>query len=107
MTDVLNAQLKGVGSDALINLASTEYFKAVKKKELHATIITPVFKDAKAGKYKVISFYAKKARGLMCAYIIKNRITEPEQIKHFDAAGYQYNEAMSSSTEWVFTREEQ
>ncbi len=104
ITDALNKQLKTVKSDVLINLASNEYFKSVKPKALNAEIITPVFKDWKGDKYKIISFYAKKARGLMAAYIIKNKITVAEQNKGFDSEGYIFNEAMSTAKEWVFTR---
>ncbi len=89
----------------LINLASNEYFKAVNAKQLDARIITPVFKDAKNGQYKIISFYAKKARGLMSRYIIDNRITEPEAIKEFDTDGYYFSEAESSGDDWVFLRD--
>ena len=107
ITNALNAQLKKVKSDVLVNLASNEYFKAVKPKNLNAEIITPVFKDFKSGKYKIVSFYAKKARGLMSAYVIHNQITDVEDIKGFDYEGYQYNPEMSTAREWVFTREEQ
>jgi len=89
----------------LINLASNEYFKAVKAKQLDARIITPIFKDAKNGQYKIISFYAKKARGLMSRYIIDNKITEPEDIKDFDTDGYHFSAAESSGDDWVFLRE--
>lgn len=106
ITDALNTELGKDKNPVLVNLASNEYFKSVQAKNLNAEIITPVFKDWKGGKYKIISFYAKKARGLMSAYIIKNRIKNVEKIKQFDVAGYQYNEAMSSAGEWVFTREE-
>src|SRR5690606_707767 len=68
----------------LINLASHEYFKAIKAKHLNARVITPIFKDAKNGQYKIISFYAKKASGLMSRYIIDNQITEPEPLKRFN-----------------------
>jgi uncharacterized protein len=105
ITEALNKQLKTVKSETLINLASNEYFKSVKAKSLNAEIITPVFKDWKGDKYKIISFYAKKARGLMAAYIIKNKLTDAEQIKGFDSEGYSFNEAMSTSKEWVFTRQ--
>jgi cytoplasmic iron level regulating protein YaaA (DUF328/UPF0246 family) len=91
----------------LINLASNEYFKAIKTKQLNARIITPVFKDAKNGQYKIISFYAKKARGLMSRYIIDHKITEPEAIKGFDREGYYFSEAQSKGDEWVFLRESQ
>ncbi|MCB1666863.1 MAG: peroxide stress protein YaaA [Porticoccaceae bacterium] len=106
ITQALNAQLKQQHSETLINLASNEYFKSVKTGSLNAEVITPVFKDWKGDKYKVISFFAKKARGLMCQYIIKNRIETAEAIKKFDLGGYQYNEAMSSAREWVFCRDE-
>ena len=104
ITDELNKQQKKIKGEYLINLASNEYFKVVKPKSLTSEVITPVFKDWKNGDYKIISFFAKKARGLMSAYIIKNRITHPEQIKQFDCEGYSYNEAMSESSKWVFTR---
>lgn len=91
----------------LINLASNEYFKAIKTKQLNARIITPIFKDAKNGQYKIISFYAKKARGLMSRYIIDHKITDPEHIKVFDSDGYYFSEAQSSVDDWVFLREEQ
>ncbi len=91
----------------LINLASNEYFKAIKTKQLNARIITPIFKDAKNGQYKIISFYAKKARGLMSRYIIDHKITEPEQIKAFDSDGYYFSKAQSNVDDWVFLREEQ
>ncbi|MFQ3277458.1 MAG: cytoplasmic iron level regulating protein YaaA (DUF328/UPF0246 family) [Colwellia sp.] len=106
ITNELNKTLSELGADVLINLASTEYFKSVKKQSLKATIITPVFKDFKNGQYKIISFFAKKARGLMARYIIQNKLTAFEQIKSFDLAGYQYNEAMSKDNDWVFTRKE-
>ena len=85
----------------LINLASNEYFKAVDAKKLNATIITPVFKDWKNGQYKMISFYAKKARGLMSRYIIDQQINTPEKLKQFDSDGYRYSE----ENDWVFIRD--
>lgn len=105
ITEALNKQLKSVKSDVLVNLASNEYFKSVKPKLLNAEVVTPVFKDWKGDKYKIISFYAKKARGLMAAYIIKNKLTDVEDIKGFDYEGYRFNEGMSSAKEWVFTRQ--
>ena len=89
----------------LINLASNEYFKAVEAKKLKARIITPVFKDWKNGQYKMISFYAKKARGLMSRYIIDNKLTEPDALKQFDYEGYRFSEDMSKADEWVFIRD--
>lgn len=106
ITDAMNAQLKKANSEVLLNLASNEYFKSIQQKNINADIITPVFKDLKNGKYKIISFYAKKARGLMSAYVIKNQLTDVEDIKQFDTDGYRYNAAMSSAREWVFTRDE-
>jgi len=106
ITKAVNKQLKELQSSVVINLASQEYFSAVKPNLLKAEIITPVFKDKKNGQYKIISFFAKKARGMMSAYIIQNRITNPEAIKQFDMAGYQFDPKLSSAHEWIFTREE-
>ena len=104
---IINAELNNLldGPDAvLVNLASSEYFKAAKEKTLTSRIVTPVFMDNKDGKYKIISFFAKKARGLMAAFIIKGKITDVEDIKHFDSDGYSFNAAMSEGDKWVFTR---
>ncbi|BFM04916.1 peroxide stress protein YaaA [Halioxenophilus aromaticivorans] len=106
VTDALNEQLKKLKTDTLVNLASNEYFKVVNKKRLNAEIITPVFKDLKNDQYKIISFYAKKARGMMAAWVIENGVTEVDGIVDFNRAGYQYNEAMSDAKQWVFTRDE-
>lgn len=106
ITTSLNKQLKKIGSTTVVNLASNEYFKSVKPKELAGEIVTPVFKEWKDGKYKIISFFAKKARGLMSAYIIKNKLTQVEQLKSFDWDGYTFNEAMSDAGELVFTRKQ-
>ena len=107
ITDLLNQTLKQAGSDVLINLASQEYFKSVNTKKLNARLITPIFKDEKNGKYKIISFYAKRARGLMVRYAAEHGITDPEMLKNFDYEGYSFNEAASNEAEWVFMREEQ
>ena len=104
ITKQLNKQLRSAESDVLVNLASNEYFKSVQTDMLNAKIITPIFKDWKNGQYKVISFFAKKARGLMSAYIIKNRLSKPDQLENFDWEGYTYNDAMSDGGELVFTR---
>lgn len=105
ITNEINQE--AVAKDEILNLASNEYFKAVKTKQLKAKVITPVFKDEKNGQYKVISFYAKKARGLMAAYVIKNKIKDAEQVKQFDVSGYQFNLEQSNEKEWVFLRAEQ
>ncbi|MGF1869798.1 peroxide stress protein YaaA [Photobacterium indicum] len=107
ITEKLNAALAEQGDNILINLASNEYFKSVKLKSLDAQLITPVFKDCKNGNYKVISFYAKKARGMMARYIIDNRIKSVDELKQFDVAGYYFVPAESTSKEFVFKREEQ
>ncbi|TKF22989.1 peroxide stress protein YaaA [Vibrio genomosp. F6] len=107
ITDKLNQALEAQGDNVLINLASNEYFKAVKPKKLNGDVITPVFKDCKNGQYKVISFYAKKARGLMARYIIENRIESVEELVKFDVAGYYFVEQESNAKELVFKREEQ
>lgn len=107
ITEKLNETLATHETPLLINLASNEYFKSIKAKQLNGEVITPVFKDRKNGQYKVISFYAKKARGMMAAYIIKNRIEMPEQIKAFDSAGYLFSEEESTQKEWVFLRDQE
>jgi len=106
ITDNLNKDLKKQKSELVINLASNEYFKSVDKKALNAEIIAPAFKDLKNGKYKIISFFAKKARGLMTAWIIQNQVEDPAELKKFKVAGYKYNAKMSTPTEPVFTRDE-
>ncbi len=100
----INRQLEKINAQNIINLASNEYFKAVKPKLLRGNIVTPVFKDWNKGKYKVISFYAKKARGMMSAFIIKNRLENPEELKGFTEAGYSYNAELSEEKSLVFTR---
>ena len=106
ITAAINKQLESLESKCLVNLASNEYFKTINRQALAAPVITPVFKDYKNGQYKVISFFAKKARGLMSAYIIKNRITEPSGLKKFNADGYKYDNKSSTATEWIFLRKQ-
>jgi len=103
----LTERLNKAPGKYLVNLASDEYFKAIKKKELSKTVITPVFKDEKKGIFKIISFYAKRARGMMARYIIENKIDAPNQLEGFDIAGYTYSEEQSTDTKLVFTRPEQ
>ncbi len=102
----MNQALAEQGDNVLVNLASNEYFKSVKRRKLDGTIVTPIFKDQKNGQYKIISFFAKKARGLMARYIIQNRLTEVEQLKGFNLDGYQFDAQNSTPTELLFTREE-
>ena len=106
ITSDINATLKEKGDQYLINLASNEYFKSVNKKKIKAEIITPVFKDLKNDQYKVISFFAKKARGLMTRFIIQNQISDPEHLRAFNSDGYIFNPQLSKDKELVFTREQ-
>jgi cytoplasmic iron level regulating protein YaaA (DUF328/UPF0246 family) len=108
LTQFLNdelAQHKGK-SRVLVNLASNEYFNSIKPKALDASIITPVFKDFSGGKYKIVSFYAKKARGEMAAYIIQNRLKDPEALLNFDVNGYAFSAADSTPDSPVFLRKQ-
>ncbi|WP_372754687.1 peroxide stress protein YaaA [Labilibaculum sp.] len=105
ITSAINTDLKENQHNQLINLASNEYFKSINKKKLEADIITPTFKDLKDGHYKTISFYAKKARGLMTRFIIQNKISNPDEIKAFDLEGYNYNSNLSKENTPVFTRD--
>ena len=104
ITDAINKQLKAQKDDVLINLASNEYFKSVKPKKVDGRIITPQFKEFKNGQYKMIGIYAKRARGLMSRYILLNRLSDPDEIKSFDAEGYAFNAELSKGDNWVFTR---
>ncbi|MBX2840335.1 MAG: peroxide stress protein YaaA [Flammeovirgaceae bacterium] len=104
ITENLNNLLENEENPVVINLASQEYFKSINLKKLNAKVITPVFKDFKNGDYKVLSFFAKKARGFMSAYVIKNKINDPEKLKLFQEEGYSYNDLQSEGNEWVFTR---
>lgn len=107
ITQKLNEQLSAIQSDILVNLASNEYFKAVKVKSLKASLITPAFKDWKNGQYKMISFYAKKARGLMARYIIENQVKTKAELLKFDLDGYQYSDELSTADKPVFTRRQE
>lgn len=106
ITELINTDQKKSGSDFVINLASNEYFSSVKKKTLAGKLITPVFKDEKNGNYKIISFYAKKARGMMADYIIRNKITDIAGLKKFNTAGYKFSKADSDEKQLVFLRKE-
>lgn len=106
ITDKLNDDLAAIGSELLVNLASNEYFSSVKTRQLKATVITPVFKDEKNGQYKVISFWAKKARGAMARYIINEQVTDVTGLQQFSGSGYRFEPAQSTATELVFCRAE-
>ena len=107
ITNSLNQVLEEKGFDTLVNLASNEYFKSINKKQLNAQIITPAFKDIRDGKAKTIFLYAKQARGLMCDFAIKEKVSSPEGLKDFAGMGYRFDESLSSGTNWVFSRESQ
>lgn len=104
ITDALNVLLAKQDEPVLINLASNEYFKSVQKKNLDGRLITPEFKDWKNGKYKMISFFAKKARGLMVRYAIDHNIQKAEVLQNFDYDGYHFNLELSLADKWVFSR---
>lgn len=103
ITNQLNKDLKKAGK-VLVNVASNEYFKVLQPKNIDAKIIECQFKDFKNGQYKTIMTYAKKARGMMCRYIIQNEITNPKDLLGFDLDGYEYNASMSKDQNLVFTR---
>ena len=105
ISNELNKALTEQGDQIIVNLASNEYFKAVQLKSLQAQVITPVFKDYKNGQYKIISFYAKKARGLMARYVIDNKLTEVAQLKAFSSEGYYFSPEQSTASELVFLRD--
>jgi cytoplasmic iron level regulating protein YaaA (DUF328/UPF0246 family) len=101
ITEELNSELKG---EALINLASNEYFKVINTKKLESEIITCTFKEKKGKEFKPVMVFAKRARGMMANYIIKNNIKKAEDLKNFDVEKYGFNEKLSSDSEWLFTR---
>lgn len=107
ITDLIQQDLQQANSNILLNLASDEYYKAVKESALDAQIVKPVFLDQKNGKYKVISFYAKKARGLMARFVIEQQIQQVEDLKAFNSEGYYFDAENSNAKELVFKREEQ
>jgi cytoplasmic iron level regulating protein YaaA (DUF328/UPF0246 family) len=107
LTQNLNNLFEKEKKPVLVNLASKEYFSAIKPSQLNAEVISPVFKDLSKGKYRIISFFAKKARGYMAAYIIQNKIKNPDKLKLFDVEGYRYSEEDSTPSQPVFLRDPQ
>lgn len=107
ITQMINQDLEVSNSELLVNIASEEYYKSVKESKIQAQIVKPVFLDQKNGKYKVISFYAKKARGLMARYILENQIERAEDLKAFNTDGYYFDADSSLKGELVFKRDEQ
>ncbi len=104
VTELINKDLENQETPLLINLASNEYFKVIKPKVLQVPVLTLNFKENKAGVYKTIGIHAKRARGLMTDFMIKNRVTDANQIKAFSDSEYVFNEGLSSEKEWVFSR---
>ena len=104
VTDALNAALAEQKQPVLVNLASNEYFNVIDPDAVNARIINIHFKEGKDGKYKFLSFYAKKARGLMARYMIDQRVNTIKALRDFDYEGYQFNAGMSNGDDWVFTR---
>jgi cytoplasmic iron level regulating protein YaaA (DUF328/UPF0246 family) len=101
----LNADAEGQKDPTLINLASQEYFGAVDAKALKLPVITPNFREEKDGESRIVSFFAKKARGTMARFAIDERIETPADLKAFDRDGYRFNKALSTDTDWIFTRQ--
>ncbi len=104
IAEAINEALDGQSENYLVNLASNEYFKAVDQKTLTSTLLNIAFKENKNGVYKVVAIHAKRARGLMVDYAIRNRVEKIEALKDFDTEGYQFNPELSSDQEWVFCR---
>ena len=104
ITKTINRDAKSSKSQAIINLASKEYFSVLQPKDFKTDLYNVNFKEERNGVFKIISFSAKKARGMMCNYVIKNKLTEPEHLKGFDYEGYVFNEDLSSDREFIFTR---
>jgi cytoplasmic iron level regulating protein YaaA (DUF328/UPF0246 family) len=105
IANALNTQAEKVGTDTLVNCASQEYFGAVKRDALRLRVITPVFMEIKAGQPKIVSFYAKKARGAMARYIVQHRLTDPAALTEFDAGGYRHDPDLSEQDKPVFLRD--
>ncbi|EDX86904.1 conserved hypothetical protein [Synechococcus sp. PCC 7335] len=105
ISDLINAELVKESEPCLLNLASNEYFKAIQQKSIKAKILNIEFKENKAGIYKTIAIHAKRARGLMVDFVIRNRIDNPTLIKGFDSDGYTFNKSLSTTDSWVFCRD--
>jgi cytoplasmic iron level regulating protein YaaA (DUF328/UPF0246 family) len=104
ITDNLNGALRTSGSTVLVDLASAEYFRSVRREDIEGRVITPLFKDDRPGGPKVLMAYAKHQRGAMCRWILQHRVMDPEKIKAYDGDGYRYDPDSSSADEWVFLR---
>jgi len=102
----LHAQAEAVGTDTLINCASQEYFGAADRKALRLRVVTPVFMEIRGDKPRIVSFFAKRARGAMARFVIENRVTVPDEIKGFTSGGYAYDPDLSAGDKWVFLRDD-
>ncbi|KGB83587.1 hypothetical protein JT55_00120 [Rhodovulum sp. NI22] len=105
LAGALNAAAREAGTDVLVNCASVEYFSAVPEQALGLRVITPVFLEQRGGQQKIVSFFAKKARGAMARFIIEHRLTDPESLRAFDTGGYRFSAALSEGDRWVFLRD--
>ncbi|MGD1897406.1 MAG: peroxide stress protein YaaA [Phormidesmis sp.] len=105
ISDLINAELADESEPLLVNLASNEYFKSINLKKLKASVLNIAFKEKKGDSYKIVAIYAKKARGLMVDFVIRNRIEDPALMKGFDSDGYEFNAELSDESTWVFCRE--
>ena len=103
-TAALNAQLELLRSPYLVNLASAEYFRVVDEKRLAGEVVTPVFKDWSSGEYKIVSFFAKRARGMMARFVVEQRPRRPAELRDFASDGYRYDAKRSTAATLVFTR---
>jgi len=106
ITKNLNKQLETIDSNVLLNLASNEYFKSIKGQDIAGDVVTPIFKDWKNGQYKIISFFAKKARGVMSAWIIQNQVNDIDTLTTFEQTGYEYSPNDSDAVNPVFLRKQ-
>lgn len=104
ITDELNKELEKQQEPVLVNLASNEYFKSVKPKKLKGRLLNINFKETKDGKTRIVAIFAKRARGMMADYILRNRIEKPEDIKKFNAGGYRFSKQLSDDKQWTFVR---
>ena len=104
MTTTLPSALGNAGAEVLVNLASEEYFRSVRPAKLAMPVVTPVFEDYKNGQYKIISFFAKRARGMMARYAAEKGIVDAEKLKRFSVDGYKFDKKASNDSSWVFRR---
>ncbi len=104
ITNSINKELKKQQEPVLVNLASNEYFKSVKPKQLEGRLLNINFKETKDGKTRVVAIFAKRARGMMADYIIRNRIEDPEELKKFNLGAYKFKKSLSDEKQWTFER---